>query len=296
MGNRITYGEIDAIKFYLGDKQIVEDEVYRGGPKAYNTINALLNLGTRNEEDKAKEKKVVEIYDVDHLKSYINLIIDVFSASIKYRDNTQDNISNNTSYRVDRLSSFEAFVGNKDHKIEGFFSTCKNGLLPQYANSKQDIVLLEVVRDQSVPYLDFQELLKDFYSKPEEAEILVPFGTKIEEYYEVPLTSEEMEIYKDKNGNAPRHKYIIKLTQGDYEEVSSGLEEYYYNYLTNDDRLAHIIDSMKLRTSGKELSDYEKEIYFEWKEVFNRFINSRAAKLIKEYSMGYDVQRTIRHF
>ena len=82
MSNNITDKEIDAIKFYLGDKTIVEQLVYRGGGKAYNTINALLNLGTRNEEDKAKENKTVEIYDVEHLKSYIDLIIDVFSASL----------------------------------------------------------------------------------------------------------------------------------------------------------------------------------------------------------------------
>lgn len=285
MGNIITSEEINAIKFYLGDKNIVEQLIYRGGGKAYNTINALLNLGIRNEEDKAKENKVVEIYDVEHLKSYIGLIIDVFSASIKYRDSVNYDERSITSYRVDRLSSFQTFISNKDNKIEGFFSTCKKGLLPQYANTKEDIVLLEVVRDSSVPYLDFEDLLKDYYSKPEEAEILVPFGTKIANYDETTLSEEEKEIYKDRKGAAPKHKYVVKLTKGEYEEIPSELEEYYYNYIINEERLAHIINSMKLLTSGQKLSDNERDIYMKWKEMFNRFINSRIAKLFDEYSM-----------
>ncbi len=295
MNNNITNEEINAIMFYLGDKKIVEQLIYRGGPKAYNTINALLNLGTRNEEDRAKENKIVEIYDAEHLKSYIFLIINIFKASLKYRNSMEYDKSKSTSYRIDRLSSFKTFITNKDHRIEGFFSTCRNGLLPQYANSKQDIVLLEVVRDPSVPYLDFQDLLDNYYSKPEEAEILIPFGTKIANYYEVALSEEEIELYKDKNGAAPKHKYVVELTQGEYEEIFSELEEYYYNYLTNEDRLSHIINSMRLIFGGKELSACERDIYLEWKEIFNSFINSKIAKLIKEYSKSNDVQTAIKH-
>ena len=135
MGIHFTKEEINAIKFYLGDKEIVNKNVYRGGGKAYQTINALLNYGVRNEMDKALEGKVVEIYDVQHLKSYLELIKLVFGAAVKYRN--ANNSPNNTSYRVDRLSSFEAFVGNKDHKIEGFFSTCKNGLLVFHVRNYQ---------------------------------------------------------------------------------------------------------------------------------------------------------------
>ena len=60
MGIHFTKEEINAIKFYLGDKEIVNKNVYRGGGKAYQTINALLNYGVRNEMDKALEGKVVE--------------------------------------------------------------------------------------------------------------------------------------------------------------------------------------------------------------------------------------------
>ena len=77
-----TKEEIDAIKFYLGDEEIVHKNVYRGGGEAYQTINALLNYGVRNEMDKALEGKVVEIYDVQHLKSYLELIKLVFVIKI----------------------------------------------------------------------------------------------------------------------------------------------------------------------------------------------------------------------
>lgn len=294
MNNTITIKELNAIKFYLGDKKTVEELIYRGGLKAYNTINALLNLGTRNEEDKAKEKKVIEIYDVEHLKSYIDLIINIFEAAIKYRNSVNYDEYRSTSYRVDRLSSFQTFINNKDHKIEGFFSTCKNRLLPQYANSKQDIVLIEIIRDSSVPYLDFQDLFKFSYSKPEEAEILIPFGTRIAHYEEIKLSELEKKEYKDRNGNPPKHKFIVKLTQGKYEKKSPEMEMYYYNYLTSKEQLTHIINSMKLLSNGEKLSNYEQDNYLKWKEIFNSFINSKAAKIIDEYSIKDNFKKKMK--
>ena len=55
----ITTEELNAIKFYLGDSKTVEDKIYLGGEKAYVTINALLNLGTRKIRKRKKGKRKI---------------------------------------------------------------------------------------------------------------------------------------------------------------------------------------------------------------------------------------------
>ncbi len=276
----ITTEELNAIKFYLGDSKTVEDKIYLGGEKAYVTINALLNLGTRNEKDKAKEGKIVELYNVGHLKSYLSLINLIFSASVKYKDNyTEDNTGSLTSYRVDRYSSLKHFLNSGS--IEGFFSTCKSGLLPEYANSKIDIALLQVDRDSSVPFIDFEKLLKDHYAKPEEAEILIPFGTRITSIEKVEMTEEEKNIYHDQEGKPPVGKWIVKLSQGSYETLSPTEEEQCYKYITDTNILNSIIESMRGLSSGQQLNAENERVYFEWKEKLNKYVNNNVAKILK---------------
>lgn len=285
MDLNVSTEEIDAIKFYLGDFNFVQDSVYRGGCNAYQTINALLNYGFRNEVDKAKEGKIVELYDVEHFKSYLKLIKLIFEASLKYRNKISTSESNFTSYRVDRFSSFKEFTSHNGI-IEGFFSTCKYGFLPQYANTKKDIVLLEIVRDSSVPYLDFQDLLKKYYSKPEEAEILVPFGTKINTITEVALTSAEKNLYRDKDGNPPRGKWIVNLTLGEYKAIDSDLEDSYYSYICNEGVLSRVMKIMKRLSSEEELSNEDIAFYSDWKVKLIAYIDSYAYKLLKIYSFN----------
>ena len=281
----ITNEELDAIRFYIGDIELAKKNVYRGGDKAYQTINALLNYGYRNEIDKAKEGKIVELYDSDHLKSYLKLIILVFSASLKYRNIIKDKDKYMSSYRVDRASSLDEFINN-NNTIEGFFSTCKYGLLPQYAHTKKDIVLLEVIRDSKTPYIDYQDLLGVNYSKPEEAEILIPFGTCISHAKNVPLTNVEKEKYYDLNGNMPRGKWIIKLTEGNYDLLDENIEEEYYNYICNEQVVSKIIKTMKKLTLSKRLNKDEKEFYTEWKKKLIAYINSCSEKLRIKYSIN----------
>ena len=61
--NNLTTYELDCIRFYMGDPEIVNRGDFRGGPKAYNTINAFLHDGIQNEIDKVSEGKMIEIYD-----------------------------------------------------------------------------------------------------------------------------------------------------------------------------------------------------------------------------------------
>ena len=64
--------ELDCIRFYMGDPDV--QDTFRGGLKAYNTINALLHKGIQNELDLISENRVIEIYDQDHLKQYLDYL------------------------------------------------------------------------------------------------------------------------------------------------------------------------------------------------------------------------------
>ena len=118
--------------------------------------------------------------------------------------------------------------------VQGFYSTCKWGFLEEYAHSKENIVLLEIHRDENVPYLDFEKIFESFYAKPQEAEILLPFHTRIKSVNKIQMSNEEKEKYVDKNGNPPIGKYAVTLVSG-------------YN-------------------------DEDKKFYCEWKKKFHSYI------------------------
>ena len=69
---------LDCIRFYMGDPSVLDK--FRGGCKAYNTINVLLHSGIQNELDLLNEGRIVEIYDLDHLKQYMDVIVSIYQS------------------------------------------------------------------------------------------------------------------------------------------------------------------------------------------------------------------------
>ncbi len=256
---QLTEYELDCIRFYMGDPEIVNRGDFRGGPKAYNTINALLHDGIQNELDKIRDKKPIEILDGEHLRNYVDLIGTIYGAmqkrvscgaklcedascrevlcedtscrevlceDVSYREvlcedvSCRDVLCENlscrdtnvlTTYRVDRLSEIAPL--QQKRRIEGFYSTCKRGYLSEYANTKTNVVLLEITRDADVPYLDFEELFEGYYAKPQEAEILLSFDARVTAVEEMELTDEERALYRDADGQEPRGKYRVLLSK-----------------------------------------------------------------------------------
>ncbi|MBQ9084012.1 MAG: hypothetical protein IJY28_11060 [Clostridia bacterium] len=192
-----------AIRFYMGDPAVVRDGKFRGGATAYNTINALLHRGIRNEQDKLREGRVLEIYDRAHLLQYLQII----EAIDRAMDCTDVAAVQTVTWRVDRLSAVRAWTDRSE--TEGFYSTCKRGFLPAYAHSKADVALMEIVRAPEVPCLDFERLFGPQYAKPEEAEILLPFGAVVQQMEELPLSEAERATFTDRNGNPPRGKFRL---------------------------------------------------------------------------------------
>ena len=259
----LTLHELNCIRFYMGDEKIVNSGYFKGGPKAYNTINALLHDGIWDEIDKLKEGKTIEIYDAEHLKSYLDLIINIGIAMHKYLNCDNHHL---ITYRIDRLSAIQEI--KKRMRIEGFYSTCKYGYLDDYAHTKADIILLEVVRDNKLPYLDFEELFKDNYAKKEEAEILIPFNTKVERIEELALTESEELRYYDMYHQKPKGKYRLILSSNDYGDI----ENVDYNELIKADNIEKLIACIKELEQSHNLSDENKSYYLWYKETLRKYV------------------------
>lgn len=279
-GGAVTDEEITAIRFYYGDPQTVKDGPYRGGPEAYNTINALLHPGFANELDKAAEGRCFGLEDTSQLRSYMDLIQRIFSVMIKYSRGRKDILAH--GWRVDRISSWQRFL-DEGGVIRGFFSTCKYGLMPEYAHKKEGAVLLEV-SGRDLPWLDLGDLLGGSYAKPQEAEILFPFGTRILDCEAQEITGEEARRYTDLRGDPPAGKFGVTLGRGRYDRkaVAGGFasRRQMYEYISCEDSCARAAACMRRLQVGKAPAGEEAKFYRRWKECLITYTEAAAGDLL----------------
>lgn len=292
-----TGQELLAIRFYMGDAAVAGSGLFKGGPQAYNTINALMHPGASNEKDKAGEGRVIMLEDASHLKSYLELILDIYRAMEKYRkfclcqtagraigqragddsgsSGQQMELSGRSghllTYRVDRLTSLQRFEAD-NHRVAGFFSTCKRGFLPEYAHNKAKVAMMEVERDETVPFLDFEDIFEDCYAKPEEAEILLPFGMVIQQMEALPVTQQEAEQFTDINGRPPAGKWRLHLTMGRMPKLSETELRVLYEAVNDEKTIKMIIGCMEKLTARTVLTAEEEAFYSSWKRQLQRYI------------------------
>ena len=251
--------ELDCIRFYMGDPDV--QDTFRGGLKAYNTINALLHKGIQNELDLISENRVIEIYDQDHLKQYLDLMINIYQSMIHYVNEYENH--HFITYKIDRYSTILQM--KKNQYIEGFFSTCKYGYLEEYAHIKKDVVLIEIVRDCHIPYLDFECLFQEKYAKKDEAEILIPFHTKISLIEEIELSDDEKNQYFDMNGHAPIGKYRIHLVNENI--VTQRIDE--FEILKDVERVQSCISNLM---KHQEFNQSDLDFYTKWKDDLRNYL------------------------
>lgn len=266
--NNLTQYESDCIRFYMGDSEFVKRGVFKGGVHAYNTINALLHYGIQNELDLIQEGRDFDIEDQEHLKSYIELIISIYNAMVKYASSTK--LNQTVTYRIDRYSTIESM--REKHFIEGFFSTCKYGYLKEYAKKKVNVVLLEIHRKKEIPFLDFEDIFKEYYAKPEEAEVLLPFQLHVDSIEEVELSNDECELF-DLNGNKPAGKYRIYLGCHSFDYESS---ESIYDEITSDETIQRIKKCFIDLKENQKLNENDHKFYTKWKQEFISYILFKA--------------------
>ena len=281
-----------AVRFYMGDPAAVQSGICRGGGQAYNTINALLHPGSANEEDKIREGRQIVLEDANHLKEYLDIILNVYSAMCKYRD-AHLNDTDRVSYRIDRKSSLDRFIADQGI-IAGFFSTCRWGFLSQYAHKKAGIVLLQITRSPGVPYLDFSDMFGDLYAKPEEAEVLLPYGAVMSRISPVPLTEEEKQIYTDLHGEPPAGKWEILVEPGRYQAGSteSGMHcweaaapETLFWWVTAPEQVQNAIACLRRISEGGKLSEEMQVFYNAWKRKLQAYIMIRSDEIERRVSL-----------
>ncbi len=254
---KLTDFELDCIRFYMGDPDIAARGDFLGGTKAYNTINALLHEGIVNELDKIADGKPVEVLNQKHLKQMIELIQTIDRTMNK----TESLNSPLVTYRVDRMSEIEAILERK--RIEGFYSTCKSGFLREYANTKQNVVLMEIERESDVPFLDFEEIFKGEYAKKEEAEILLPYDCEVKQVRKLECSDIENELYRDLRGNVPCGKY--RLLIGKRREILRTESKGSIDELVSEDTVSKISHLLQQLSKGTSLTEEEIQFYADWK-------------------------------
>lgn len=263
---KLTKKELDCIRFYMGDPDVANRGDFLGGVKAYNTINALLHEDIVNEQDKIADGKPIEVLNQNHVKQMIDLIQTIDQAMEK---TTHSNCPLIT-YRVDRMSEIEAIEKRK--RIEGFYSTCKYGFLKEYANTKQNVVLMEIEREPDVPFLDFEELFQKEYAKKEEAELLLPFDCEVKHLRKLTCTDEENDLYRDLHGNVPCGKY--RLLVGRRCTLQHRENRYSIDELTAEDTVSRIRHFLQEMTKGHAVDEIEKQFYENWKMKLKHFIEN----------------------
>ena len=248
----ITKQQLDSIRFYMGDEEITNQML--GGPKAYNTINALLSSGFFDEVNKVKENRVLEIVNTQHLKQYLQNIVDILLAMEEFVKEKKLPL---VTYRIDRYASLEALQQTK--QLEGFYSTCTYGYLPQYAHIKKDVVLFEIHREEDVPYVDFETLF-DHYAKKEEAELLLPPKAKVTLIEEVALSEKEKMLYYDMDHKEPVGKFRIHIAKPCYPCNNT------YDVITSDESVKKLQECLQVFMKQENLSKEQELFYLDWKQ------------------------------
>jgi hypothetical protein len=271
MTRTIDDSALDCIRFYMGDPEIIRRSEFRGGPNAHNTINALLNRGIQNELDKLHEGRTIEIYDRAHLVQYLNII-----AAIDRAMRCTDSPSVQTvTWRVDRYSAVRTLA--EQGETEGFYSTCKRGFLPEYAHTKADVALIEIVRAPEVPCLDFELLFGSDYAKPEEAEILLPFGAVVQKTEDLPLSPAELEQFTDLHGQPPKGKYRLHLGATPCETVCASPDTL-WRKITSEDTVQQVRHCLALLRDTGTLPSEELAYYCSWKDNIRRYFQQIRQK------------------
>ena len=202
-----TKDEIQAVKYYIGDVRNMPSDGFWNDPKAYCLLNALFFPGIATESARIAEGKFLNpeiLSDIPRLKAFFRNLCSAF------RKSEQEHLT----YRVERYADFQQMYQQK--QTISFTSTSKNGFLSAYQD-RIGIALLKFRIPENTPIIDMQSFFQN-YAKPEEAEILLPPGRKLQ--FEVsPLSDAEKTIL-----DAENHPPLISCTvtvqnQADFPEI-----------------------------------------------------------------------------
>ncbi len=160
---KLTNDEKNALRFYIGD--VSGYDKFYGDPKAYVTLNSLFFPNIYTEKARADEGKFLNQAIIADIPRLFDFFRSLFSAFSKNLINKAIDV-----YRVERMSDF--LLCRQNSATISLTSTSTSGFLNSYRD-RRGIALLKFKLPVGINCIDIAKTL-DKYSKPEEAEILLP--------------------------------------------------------------------------------------------------------------------------
>lgn len=270
----ITDKEIDSICLYGGSSVAGKPGRFYQLQNAYQTFNLLMMDDLEGEQIRVcEEGQNPDAVYIRDWRRTLEVFTDIFHAQCCYREFAQQEGVRlpQRLYRTDRRLNVKWM--DSLGRTFAFTSVSKEGYLPDFAVSKREPALLEIVLDSDCPCLDLAAVLKDDYVYTREAEILLPPFIQAKVSGGDYLTREQLIEYKLAN-DTPVLTYQVSLG-GFFEMEDSGDPYALIQSLERDcDCAANVLERICQNRSLNGFSDGELERYVDWKRNFVRLVHT----------------------
>ncbi len=239
------------LKYYIGD--VSGSDGFWSEKKAYLVLNSIFYDGIETEKARSTEGKFLNPAVLDDVDRLLDFYDNMFSA---FRKCTSEN--DIITYRVERYKDFLP-IWDTNHTVS-FTSTSMSGFLDAYRDRKE-ITLIKFIIPESVNCINVAEVL-DFYSKPEEQEILLPPFMYLDLIQTVP-TEKEMKI-TDSDGKSPEDACIAVCNCWNDLDVKERTENLSADGAKAGQRVYNALNNRQNPVAE------DVAIYTEWKRDFRR--------------------------
>lgn len=257
MYGNLSSAEENAIRFYIGD--VSGNDAFFSDLKAYVVLNSLFFPNITTESARANEGKYLNpaiIADIPRLMGFFESLFSAFKKSV-----ITENI---LTYRVERMTDYN-LIRERSTSIS-MTSTSVSGFLNAYRD-RRGIALMRFSLPENTPCCINISNSLPYYSKQEEAEVLLPPFMKLD-IEEIPLTQKETEI-TDSDGKPPYVSCTVK-TAG-IEKYSGNIPVLSYDGSEAGQRIYNALNNNELPNKS------DIELYSCWKSDLQKILHSMLA-------------------
>lgn len=275
----ISTTEKNSLCFYQGDINNYEvstelEKIKYATPfykteKAYNLLNMLLYPGMNNEYARiCLEGKKIPISLLRSMEEILFVYENIFSLMCKNSLVHED--KKFYVYRKDRIQSMEMLEVGYTFGFTSCSLTDESN--PYFIKKKAGILLLELEIPGYIPHVCVNEIVgKNKFFSQEEV-LLPPFVCFEKEQRD--FTASEL-LYRDINNEAPKAKYLLKMSHMNIEEQIGSLEKILNNAEMAEDILRHF-------EQEHEITPEEKNCYCQWKVEIRNYIRNRFSDICRK--------------
>lgn len=270
-----TRQELSAVNFYQGCGVFTEQDPFYQQNSAYRTLNLLMMPGRDGERVRVCiEKQNPDSICIARWDKTLEVLCDLFTVLCKYAsDRAQQGVPlPGPLARGDRGVNFELM--RQGGGTIAFTSTSKAEVLADFLIGKQEPHVLHITLGGKVPYLDFEDFLREKYSFADEREVLLPPM--------VAMTCGECEIREHPQLGPIRHYHLT--LEGFHPDGEMQDEQALTETLNIHAEAAAegLRDLVKHRLDADILRD-ESHPYWTWKAAFRRLVLQRMQGIYGQY-------------